>query len=332
MTGRCIRSVLARGNGAVVVHRLLEQGIAGYRLAEIDPRIAAVPPAYRLVARPLLADAGIAHVAADYGESPVGADCVRLVAFHNFYIDDENLAASSPAQRFYYRHVMRRSVMSALRTADHVVVVSKFLAGCVSRLSPRVPVEVIHNGIDTGRFAPEAHPVERPLRVLFVGNPSRRKGFPVLQQVAARLPDGVELAFTAGLRNEAPVRAAGGLLPLGRVPYDRMHELYRQADILFFPTQREGFGLCVAEAMSCGLPVVSTNCSAIPELIDEGKGGFLLPPGDIDGMVRALLRLLASPSLRADMGAHNRSRALRDFTLPRMLRDYESLFNGVRRR
>ena len=60
-----------------------------------------------------------------------------------------------------------------------------------------------------------------------------------------------------------------------------MPERYGSMDILLMPSVREGFGLSIAEAMACGLPVVATNCSAIPELIDDGKGGFLCPPGPL---------------------------------------------------
>lgn len=331
MTGGAprIRSVLARGNGAVIVHRLLEQGLDDYRLQEIDPRVAALPVLYRRAARPLLADAGIAHVAADCGPAPLPAGCAPVVTFHNFYIDDEFLAQAGFVRRHYYRLVMRPAVLAAVRGARRIVVVSRYLADRVAELAPPVPVEVIHNGIDTARFVPAPARADRPLRVLFVGNPSQRKGFHLLAQLAARLPAGVELAYTAGLRNEQPQAAGDRLRPLGRVSYERMHELYQQADVLLFPTFREGFGLCVAEAMACGLPVVSTRCSAIPELVDEGRGGFLLPPGDVDGMARALNRLLVDASLRADMGAYNRERALRDFSLPRMLGEYRELFSAL---
>lgn len=327
-----LRSVLARGNGAVIVHRELVRALPDYRLHELDPRIAALPPWYRQASRRALADAEVAHLAADYGPAPVPADCARVVTFHNFYIDDAHLAQASRAQRLYYRALMRPAVQASVRTADHLVVVSRFVADCVQALAPAVPVEVIYNGIDVDRFVPASAPATtRPLRVLFVGNPSRRKGFHVLQQIAAALPAGVELAWTAGLRNDqAP--GAHGLVALGRVPYEQMHTLYQQADVLLFPTRREGFGLCVAEAMACGLPVVASRCSAIPELVDEGRGGFLLPPDDVAGMVAALGKLLADPALRAAMGAHNRERAVRDFALPRMLAQYRELFSAARRR
>ena len=64
-----------------------------------------------------------------------------------------------------------------------------------------------------------------------------------------------------------------------------MHKVYQQSDILFFPTLREGFGLVVAEAMACGLPVVTTDCSSLPELIDHGKGGYLCEPNNLEDMI-----------------------------------------------
>lgn len=326
-----IRSLLASGNGAVVVHRLLQEAMADYRLVEISPLAASLPPLYRRAARAVLADAEIAHLLADCGPAPVPPDCARLLTFHNFYIDDESLADASVAQRLFYRHVMAPAVRRAVAQADRIVVVSRFLAGCVHALAPRAPVQVVYNGIDTRRFVPVAARADRPLRVLFVGNPSRRKGFDLLMKVAAALPAGVELAYTAGLRGEQPATARG-LLALGRVPYLEMHTLYQQADVLLFPTRREGFGLCVAEAMACGLPVVSTRCSAIPELVDEGRGGFLLPPDDWRGMADAVRRLLADASLREDMGNHNRARAERDFDVRRMQDEYRALFAGLTRR
>ncbi len=321
-----VHALLARGNGAVIVHRELEAAIRGYRVTEIDPYCAALPPLYRRVAARELADAEIVHVVPDCG--PPGIIGARQVyTFHNFYLDDEAVRGASLAQKTYYRLVMRRAVRGALAGADRVTVVSRFLAGLVRGIAPGLSLEVIPNGIDVRRFIPATERVDRPLRVLFVGNPSRRKGFDLVTRVARALPAGVELAYTAGLRNETV--AGDGMRALGRVPYARMHEVYQQADILFFPTRREGFGLCVAEAMACGLPVVSSRCSSIPELVDEGRGGFLLEPDNVAGMVAALTRLAGDAGLRASMGAWNRERALRDFDVQRMIAAYEALFRSL---
>lgn len=325
-----VRSVLPAGNGACIVHRMLASGLPGYELREINAWQAAVPRLPFLGLRRWLGEAAVAHLPAECGPVPLPARTRRVVALHGYYIDDEHLARSSPVQRLYYRHVLRRTIPPAVKSADRVVVVSRFLADMLAKsgISARAPVEVIHNGIDTDRFAPAIGRGDRPLRVLFVGNPTRNKGFHLLSAIAARLPPGAELLFTLGMRRQAH-EASPGLRALAPVPYARMHEVYQQVDVLLFPTFREGFGLCVAEAMACGLPVVSTHCAAIPELVDEGKGGFLLPPGDIDGMARAVNRLLAEPSLRADMGAYNRARTLRDFRLSHMQAAYRQLFDSL---
>jgi glycosyltransferase involved in cell wall biosynthesis len=100
-------------------------------------------------------------------------------------------------------------------------------------------------------------------------------------------------------------------------------------DILLMPTVREGFGLAIAEAMACGLPVVASNCSAIPELIDEGKGGFLCPVGDVDAFAEKINLLADSPILRREMGNYNRAKVEKMFTLDRMASEYQELFEKV---
>ncbi|MFZ5722411.1 MAG: glycosyltransferase family 4 protein [Pseudomonadota bacterium] len=328
----CVRSVLPQGNGAFIVHRALAEGLRSYELRGLNPWLASVPGLPYPAMRRWLRAADVLHLPAEFGVVPLASPPRRVVTLHGYYIDDEHLRRSTSAQRLYYRQILRRTIPAAVSGADRVVVVSHFLADMLARegLTGHAPVEVIHNGIDTGRFAPVPGRDDRPLRVLFVGNPTRNKGFHLLAAIAGKLPPGVELWFTRGMRRQVH-RTAPGLHALAPVPYDRMHEVYQQADVLFFPTFREGFGLCVAEAMACGLPVVSTRCSAIPELLDEGRGGFLLPPDDMAGMVAALNRLLGDAALRAAMGAHNRERAVRDFSLPRMLREYRELFADLRR-
>ena len=108
-----------------------------------------------------------------------------------------------------------------------------------------------------------------------------------------------------------------------------MPTVYQNADILLFPTVREGFGLAAAEAMSCGLPVVATDCSSLPELIDDGKGGFLCPLGDVDVFAEKINFLAENPQLRREMGEYNRTRVEKMFTLDRMVGEYQKLFDEV---
>lgn len=327
-----VRSVMPQGNGAYIVHAELAEALPEYELAACNPYLASLPRLPHPGMRRWLAKAPVVHLSPSYGHIPLPPDCARVITFHSFDIDPANMAQASVAQRIYYRHVLRPAVIASANSGNRLVAVSRYIADCVRQhcLSGSKSVDVIYNGIDTQRFRPvENTSQDRPLRVLFVGNPTRRKGFHLLAGLAEQLPEGVELAFTSGLRDEHVKSAHRRLVSLGRVAYSEMHHLYQQADILLFPAYREGFGLCAAEAMASGLPIVSTNCSAIPELVDEGRGGFLVTPGDIPAMLEKTRRLLASTELRRDMGEWNRSRAVKDFDRGRMANEYRELFTSL---
>ena len=105
-----------------------------------------------------------------------------------------------------------------------------------------------------------------------------------------------------------------------------MPKLYNSADILVCPSIREGFGLAIAEAMACGLPIVASSNSAIPELIDDGKGGFLCPTGDAEAFAKKIEYLANLPHERKEMGEYNRVKVEEGFTLTRMIKNYQSLF------
>lgn len=320
------------GNGAYIVHAELANTLGNYELLACNPYLGAIPSLPSPGLRKWLGQAPIVHLSPSYGHIPLPQCSSRVLTFHSFDIDPDDMEQASTVQRFYYKNVLRHAVIAATKSANRLVAVSKFVADCVRRHCPidTKPVEVIYNGIDTQRFRPiKEVDRDRPLRVLFVGNPTRRKGFHLLAELAAQLPNSVELAFTSGLRDEQAKTAHKRLVSLGHVRYSEMHHLYQQADILFFPAYREGFGLCVAEAMASGLPVVSTNCSAIPELIDEGRGGFLVTPGDIPAMLERTHRLLKNAELRRDMGNWNRARAVRDFDRTRMVNGYHDLFASL---
>jgi glycosyltransferase involved in cell wall biosynthesis len=89
---------------------------------------------------------------------------------------------------------------------------------------------------------------------------------------------------------------------------NELNELYRQADIFALPTRFEPFGLAVLEAMSYALPVVTSNIYALPEIVEHGKTGFLIPPGNSEELFKKLHLLIESKSLRERMGREGRNR------------------------
>jgi glycosyltransferase involved in cell wall biosynthesis len=326
-----VRSALPTGNGAFIVHEELSRTVPGYELAGCDPYLASIPGLPSRHLRRWLSGAPVAHLSPNTGHIPLSGDIARVLTFHSFDIDPGDMEQASLTQRFYYRHVLRRATVAACRSATRMIAVSRYVADRIrrNRLPGAEKVEVIYNGIDTARFRPaERQEQDRPFRILFVGNPTRRKGFQWLSQLASELPPGVEIAFTAGLRNQVTLESHSSLIPLGTIPYAEMHTAYQQADMLLFPAYREGFGLCIAEAMACGLPVVSSNCSAIPELLSNGRGGFLVAPGDLPGMIAAVTRLAGDRPLREAMGAWNREQATTRFDRDRMASDYQAVFSS----
>ena len=78
-----------------------------------------------------------------------------------------------------------------------------------------------------------------------------------------------------------------------------------------------------------GLPVVATKVGGVPELVEDGVTGFLVPPRDPQALAKALQRLIDDPELRRRMGEAGREKALREFTLDRMLRESEGVYGKV---
>ena len=320
---------MATGNGAYVLHKMLEGHIKGYRVHDYNPRWEYFPLAFPFFFRN--ENPSLIHTTPDYGFLFRRSGIPHIITVHHLVLDSFMSQYSSLAQRIHYKTDLRLFTRRSIEKADAVTAVSEFSASMVrDELGFRGPIRVIYNGIDTERFTPDSRNEQRKgIRVLFAGNLTLRKGANLLPEIAAQLIPGIEILYTRGLRGGFPLPDLSNLRNLGRIPIEAMPKLYRNCDILLFPTVREGFGLVPAEAMSCGLPVVATDCSALPELIDEGKGGFLCPLGDVNAFAEKINLLSANPHLRHEMGDYNRAKVEKMFTLERMIGQYRELFDEV---
>ncbi|MGB0721600.1 MAG: glycosyltransferase family 4 protein [Gammaproteobacteria bacterium] len=323
-----ILSPMPRGNGAWVVHQRLSQGVEGYRLCDVDPRWGFFPPALGALCA---GSADIVHGIPDFAAYPLRARQRLVLTLHNYVLDPSMRAVASPAQALFYRWGLRAAYRRALGRAHAVTAVSRFTAQLLrSDLGFKGDVRVIYNGVDLRRFRPRAGPrSEGPLRVLFAANMSRRKGAHLLPAMAEALPSGIVIQYLPGLRGRGRLPDHPRLEPLGPVPYARMHTLYQQADMVLYPSFREGFGLVAAEAMACGLPVVASDNSSLPEVVDHGLGGFLCETGSVEAHLNALMTLADSPARLRDMGHHNRERAEERFDERDMFAAYRALFVEV---
>ena len=180
-------------------------------------------------------------------------------------------------------------------------------------------------------FAPGLVADERKeVVVLFSGNPTRRKGGHWLKRIARALDRNVRVLVTGGLRGGRRVRS-DRIEHIGMVPHDRMAQLYRGADLLLFPTVREGMSLSALEAMSSGLPVVTSDIPSMAEIVHHGKGGFLCALGNCDEFAGRINELARDPRLRQAMGRYNRRLVEDRYRDDRMVEGYRALFRTVAR-
>jgi D-inositol-3-phosphate glycosyltransferase len=199
-------------------------------------------------------------------------------------------------------------------------------------------VVVVPCGVDATHFSPgpggsarAEHPVPartRRHRLITVGRPVPRKGFAVVVEALAGLPD-TELLVVGGTGGHEPelrrlqelavqVGVADRLHCLGPVPRAAMPALLRSADAVVCAPWYEPFGLVPLEAMACGVPVVGAAVGGMLDSIADGVTGLLVPPQDPAALRVALASLLAEADLRSRMGAAGRERVLQRYTWPQV--------------
>lgn len=325
-----IISPVATGSGAHVVHSLLESSVPDYRVSSYHPYWALFPFAISRAVTTRSAD--LIHTTPDHARYFYRKSIPLVITFHGYVLDGYMRPYCSWLTNIYHLTALRFWIRSAIKMSHTVTAVSRFMARLVQQdLNLSRPINIIYNGVDVNHFTPEtsSRSNTKEVRILFSGNLTRRKGAHWLPSIAKKLQKNVHIFYTQGLRTRKSLISSPKLQPIGVVPFKDMPNHYRQTDILLMPSVREGFGLAVAEAMACGLPVIASDCSAIPELVDNGKGGFLCPVGDVDGFAEKINLLSDSPKLRREMGEYNREKVEKNFTLDRMVKEYRELFENV---
>lgn len=257
-----------------------------------------------------------------------------LVLTEHHVIHDSILEPfKSVGQKAFHKLVYRYEIRS-LEMADVVTCVSQYTKMMLEKTFGYSDAEVIYNGVDPEVFQPLEIDRNTLCRrfgftgdekiLLFAGNPSRRKGADLLPEIMERLDNSYILLMTTGLSDTA--FRGRRIRCVGRVTQEELVLLYNLCDALLFPSRLEGFGLTVAEAMACGKPVIATNGSSLPELVVDGKGGYLCEMNHIDDFVGKIKTLFDDISLMRYMGEFNRKRVCEMFTLNRMAQEYMNVY------
>lgn len=173
-------------------------------------------------------------------------------------------------------------------------------------------VHVVGAGANVLPHAVERH--DDGATLLFVGRDFDRKGGPILLEAFVRLRRARPRLrlLVVGPRQLRPMPE--GVLQLGPESTDALPGLFAQATVFVLPTLREPFGIAFLDAMACAVPCVGTTVEAIPEIVEQGRTGLLVPPADATALATALERLLAHRDQARAMGARGRERVLERFT------------------
>ncbi|WP_324544320.1 glycosyltransferase family 4 protein [Thauera sp.] len=257
---------------------------------------------------------------------------VRLVHFNNRpWRPAEALAARLLGiPILLHFHVVNEAVSPVIRWASGVVVVSEFVAQ--ASLPPELPKHVVHNPVDLHRFD-QGRPLREALGIArdklvvsFVGQIRDIKG--VQDFIAmARLIDDPALVFLiagecrdprtfAGAYSEDDLSTMiGGDARIRYIGYiDRVEDVYASSDIVVVPSRwQEPLGLIAIEAGACGKPVIATHVGGLPEIIEDGRTGYLVDAQSPATLAERVKFLIANPAQHAQMGAAARERIVRQF-------------------
>jgi glycosyltransferase involved in cell wall biosynthesis len=195
-----------------------------------------------------------------------------------------------------------------LRLADCIFVASSFTAKTLAAFPGQLaPIKIIPYGfppVAEGRTYDTA-PHQRPLKVLFVGGLSQRKGIANLFAAADAIGPRMQLTVVGRKASDncpALDRELAKHRWIPSLPHQDILRLMSEQDVLVFPSLFEGFGLVITEAMSQGTPVITTERTAGPDLIEHGHNGWLVEAGSVSALQAAIEALIERPQAVADAG------------------------------
>lgn len=239
----------------------------------------------------------------------------------------------------FYPFLMQHLVTKRM---DRVITVSASAAEETAKVFkvPREKLRVIYNGIDTTVFRKLDGAKKERGRLIMVGNTQdRKKGLIYLLKALQLLRGKMDVKLTIVDRglpdNEYAPQLVnrygldGRVFFTGKVGVEELVRHYGRAEVAVVPSLYEGFGLPAAEAMACGLPVVATTAGALPEVVEDGRNGILVPPRDAYALAGAIERLLRDDELRRVMGEKGRRRVERHFTWEQAARKTLEVYQEV---
>jgi N-acetyl-alpha-D-glucosaminyl L-malate synthase BshA len=239
------------------------------------------------------------------------------------------------------------AIRSSLRRADAVIALTPNMERELERIYDR-DIHVVPNGIHVGWFSrpdPEARSrwglSDESKVIVYIGGLRPVKGVEHLvrafRSIKASVPDatlllvgdGQERAALEGLTDRSDL--SGSVRFVGEVKNEEVPAYLSASDVFVLPSLSEGLPIVALEAMAAGLPVVCSRVGGLPDLIGEGENGFLVVPGDEQGIASSVVRLLTDEALRSRISANNRKKA-QDYDWGVIASQAEGIYEDVLRK
>jgi colanic acid/amylovoran biosynthesis glycosyltransferase len=295
-------------------------------LSALSLALRTCPPGFRALVRQ----------AAYFAESAILASFMRrhsLSHLHNHFSDSSCSVAAMAAELggFTFSFTMHGPaefleprlwwIDEKIRRAVFVNCISHF---CRSQAMLFSPVDcwnklmIVHCGVEPHLFELRQH-AGRGNKLLFVGRLAAAKGLPILLDAIAKLDDA-----TLDIAGDGPDRLmlveqarrlgiSERVRFLGYQSQAQVRDLLKESDIFVLTSFAEGVPVVLMEAMAAGVPVITTRIAGIPELVQDGESGLLIPPGDAGATAAAIRQLADDPSLRTRLAAAGRKKVEQEF-------------------
>jgi len=237
-----------------------------------------------------------------------------------------------------------RVVQFAIKESDGVTAVSQYLRSrTIEEFEIETPIQIIPNFVDNERYNKPGEPCAREHfaspdeKILMHASnfrPVKRVGdaVRVFERVRRKIPaklllvgEGPERIFVQQLVKE--LKLSKDVKFLGEQDY--LEELLRCADLFLLPSEQESFGLVALEAHAAGVPVIATTTGGLPEVVVEGKTGFLVPVGEIEEMTQRSLTLLTNDDLLSSFGRNAKKLTQDHFDVNSIIPQYENFYEEV---
>lgn len=228
-----------------------------------------------------------------------------------------------------------------IEVSDSVTAVSQWLKKeTATHFATEKAIDVIPNFVDPQRFRRHDKSafchmlgVERDKLICHVSNfrPVKRimDVIEVFEKVTRVVPSRLVMVGDGPDRSRAEAycrdrRLRDRVFFLGNVP--NLEEVVGASDLFLLPSESESFGMAALEALASEVPVIATNAGGLPEVVDPGVTGFLLPIGDIDGMVEKAIEILSDDRRRETMGKAAREQSIERFDVSKVVPQYRELY------